>query len=259
MKKTLKKHFPNFYNKLSKVKQDRILKKLKRVYPNTFFFPTEEAIKLYSQHNQDYIIYNNFFKEKKDGVFFDVGGNHPLNINNTRYFEEIGWNGYVFEPLPSMQPLWEKHRKAKFFPLGASDKADELTFSVVKNVTGWEDMLSFVKKTRDKTYAGHETEDIIIKVVPLRDVLKKENIVHIDYMSIDVEGHELNVVKGIDFNEVKISVLTIENAPPGSTGYGDDNIRKLMFKNDYILWGRIIDLDDIYVHKDFLNTLEFTS
>ena len=69
MKKTLKKYFPNFYNKLNKVKQNRILKKFKRVYPNTKIFPIEESIKLYSQHNQDYIIYNNFFLEKMGGYF----------------------------------------------------------------------------------------------------------------------------------------------------------------------------------------------
>ena len=72
-------------------------------------------------------------------------------------------------------------------------------------------------------------------------------------MSIDVEGHELNVLKGIDFNKVKINILTIENNPPENPIFGDENIRRVMFENNYILWGRIIGLDDIYVHKDFLD------
>ena len=100
------------------------------------------------------------------------GGNHSLNINNTRYFEEIGWSGYVFEPLPYMKPLWEKYRKAKFFPFGASDKEGEVTFTIVKDTTGWEDMLSFIKETRDENYE-YETEEITIKVKPLKKVFEK--------------------------------------------------------------------------------------
>ena len=255
MKKTIKKiarkAFPSLYQKLGNIKSKNIIKKFQKKYPNAKLFYNEDR-KLYSQDNQDYIVYNNFFKNKKDGVFCDVGGNHPLNINNTRYFEELGWSGYAFEPLPHMQSLWEKHRKAIFFPFGASDKEDELTFSIVKNTTGWEDMLSFVKDTRDEDY-GYETEDITIKVKPLKDVFEEENITYIDYMSIDVEGHELNVLKGIDFDKVRINVLTIENNPPCCSIFGDENIRRIMFQNDYILWGRMVGLDDIYVHRDFLN------
>jgi len=250
IKKIAKRSFPNLYQKLGNIKRNKIINKFKRNYPEVKLFFTEER-KLYSQHNQDYIVYNNFFRDKKDGIFCDVGGNHPLNINNTRYFEELGWNGYVFEPLPYMKPLWEKHRKAKFFPFGVSDKNDKLTFSIVKNVSGWEDMLSFVKETRDEDY-GYETEEITIEVKPLKEVFEKENITHIDYMSIDVEGHELNVLKGIDFYKVRINVLTIENNYLKNPIYGDDRIREIMFENGYIFWGRIVGLDDIFVHKEFL-------
>ncbi len=250
IKKMARKIFPSLYQKMGDIKRNIQVEKFKKTYPDTKLF-FEEKRKLYSQDNQDYIVYNNFFKNKKDGVFCDVGGNHPLNINNTRYFEELGWSGYVFEPLPYMKPLWEKHRKAKFFPFGASDKEREVTFSIVKDATGWEDMLSFVKETRDEDY-GHETEEITIEVKPLKEIFEKEDIFYIDYMSIDVEGHELNVLKGIDFNKVQINVLTIENNNPSKNIiYGDDDIRKIMFENNYILWGRIVGLDDIYVYKDF--------
>jgi len=251
IKKLARKVFPKFYTMLGKLKEERIIKKFQQQYPKTKLF-FEEDRKLYSQDNQDYIIYNNFFKNKKMGIFCDVGGNHPLNINNTLYFEELGWSGYVFEPLPYMKPLWEKHRKAKFFPFGASNKEGEVTFSIVKDATGWEDMLSFVKETRDEDY-GYETEEITIKVKPLKEVFLAENIEYIDYMSIDVEGHELNVLQGIDFNKVRINVLTIENNFLSNPIFGDENIRELMFKNNYILWGRIVGLDDIYVHKEFMD------
>ncbi len=209
--------------------------------------------KKYSQHNQDWIVRNYFFKNIKDGVFCDVGGNHPLNINNTRYFEELGWTGYAFEPLPHMEPLWKKHRKAILFPFAASDKEGDVVFSAVKDTTGWEDMLSFVKETSSVEHQ-YESEDIVVKARRLDEVFKEEGIVKIDYMSIDVEGHELNVLKGIDFQCVDISVLTVENNSSGGSVdalCGNREIREFMFENGYTLWGRIVGLDDIYVKKGF--------
>jgi FkbM family methyltransferase len=254
IKKNVKKLMPRLYVKLSEIKINRIVKKFKKDYPNTriFFELNKNDRRLYSQDNQDYIVYENFFKDKENGFFCDIGGNHPLKINNTLYFEEIGWSGIAFEPLPHMANLWAEHRKAKLFPFALSDSEGEVIFTVVKDATGWEDMLSFVKETRDVEY-GYETEEIQVQTKLFKDVLEKEHITHVDYLSIDVEGHELNVLKGIDFNKVRINVLTIENNSSCCPIYGDENIRNIMFKNNFVLWGRMIGLDDIYVHKEFLN------
>lgn len=243
--------FPKFYNKLGQLKRDRIVNKFKKAYPDTKIF-YESRRELYSQDNQDYIVFEHFFKDKRDGVFCDVGGNHPLNLNNTRYFEELGWSGYVFEPLPYMESLWKEHRGAKFFPYAASDTEGQVTFSMVKNETGWEDMLSFIKETRDEAYS-QEMEEITVETKVLKNVFLEEGIEYIDYMSIDVEGHELNVIKGIDFDNVRINVLTIENNPSSSYIYGDEEIRNIMLDNGYVLWGRLVGLDDIYVKEDFLS------
>lgn len=249
-KKKIREAVPGIYGILGGVKRMLLVNKFKREHPETMIFDKPES-KLYSQENQDYIVYSNFFKNQKSGVFCDIGGNHPLNINNTRYFEELGWSGYVFEPLEYMRPLWEKYRKARFFPFAASDSEGEVTFSVVKNTSGGDDMFSFVKETRDNDN-DLNVEDVTVQTKLLKNVFKEEGIKHIDYMSIDVEGHELNVIKGIDFDETRINVLTIENNSPRYRVNGDDRIRGHMFKNGYVLWGRIVELDDIYVHKKFL-------
>jgi FkbM family methyltransferase len=251
IKRMLRQEFPLIYGYLVNIKKKAQINKFKKKFPGTFIVKNLNNV-LYSQENQDFIVYNNFFKEKK-GVFCDIGGNHPLNINNTRYFQDIGWDGYVFEPLPQMKHLWQEYRPdAKLFPFALSDTEGEVVFSIVENETGWEDMLSFIKETRDAEYK-YETTDIVVQTRIFRDVCKEEGIAHIDYMSIDVEGHELNVLKGIDFDEVKINVLTIENNSEPNRVNGDDRIRRIMLENNYIFWGRIVDLDDIYVHRDFYN------
>jgi FkbM family methyltransferase len=238
------------------VKKSKELSRFKRRYPDTkIFHPINKSDrKLYSQDNQDYIVYENFFKNKKNGYFCDIGGNHPLKINNTLYFEELGWEGIAFEPLPSMSDLWEKNRKAKLFPYALSNREGDVTFAVVKNTTGWEDMLSFVKETRNVKY-DYEIEEITVPTKVFKNIAEKYGIKKIDYLSLDVEGHELNVLKGIDFQKVRINVLTIENNPTSCAYFGDENIRNIMFDNDYVLWGRTMGLDDIYVNKEFLSEL----
>jgi FkbM family methyltransferase len=222
----------------------------KAKHPKCKVFQSEERM-LYSQDNQDYIVNKYFFRGKKDGFYCDVGGNHPLYINNTRFFEENGWKGIVFEPLPYMQEIWKKYRAAKFFPYGASNEDAEATLTVVKNTTGWEDMLSFVADTRSSDY-GYETENISIQLRQLKNIFLEEHIEKIDYMSIDVEGHEFNVIKGIDFSSVIIDVLTIENN--SNSFYGDDSIRLYLLEEGYVFWGRIEGLDDIFVRQEFLKS-----
>ncbi len=252
LKKIIQSMLPSFYSYLAAKRRKFILNKFSVNYPDTKIFQPvrKEDIKLYSQDDQDYIVYENFFKNKNDGFFCDIGGNHPLKINNTRYFEELGWDGVAFEPLPHMKKLWSEHRKAKLFPFALSDHDGEVTFTIVKDETGWEDMLSYVKETGE-IESGFETDEIQVRTKMFKDVMADESITHIDYLSLDVEGHELNVLKGMDFAKIRIDVLTIENNPASCVLYGDDNIREFMFKNNYLLWGRTIGLDDIYVLKDF--------
>ncbi len=262
IKKAVRKLVPGLYGKLAYYKMLLQMKKFEKSYPDCkLFFGifNNEVRRYYSQHNQDFLVHENFFKNVKNGVFCDVGGNHPLNINNTRYFEELGWSGYAFEPLPQMQALWHEHRKALFFPYAVSDQEGEVEFSVVEDVSGWEDMLSYVKKTSSPGY-DYKTSDIVVRTRPLKAVFSEENIRDIDYMSIDVEGHELNVLRGIDFDAVNIKVLTIENNFGGIgnySHYGDDEIRDLMTSKGFVLWGRIVSLDDIYisaeVHRSLIN------
>jgi FkbM family methyltransferase len=250
IKKLIHIYFPISYAALHNIKKKALVSLFKYKYPNVKLFDNSASL-LYSQENQDYIVYNNFFKGIVEGVFCDVGANHPLNFNNTRYFEEKGWGGYAFEPLPQMVSKWDKYRKAKLFSYALSDCEGETTLSFVQNKTGWEDMLSFIKKTRNINYE-HNTKDIVVKLRKLSNVFNEEGVKHIDYMSIDVEGHEINVINGINFHEVNINVLTIENNSPGTAINGDDKIRDIMNQNGFVFWGRIVALDDIYVNKRFL-------
>jgi FkbM family methyltransferase len=249
IKKKLSLATPKLYKlfSISEHRRNSDIKKIKLAYPKIKIFKSIKrgCQEIYSLSNQDFIIKNYFFKEKKDGFYCDIGGNHPLEINNTRHFEELGWNGIAFEPLPHMGKLWKNHRKAKLFPFALSNKEGESDFMVSADENG---ETSYIKESG--LGLGANSYNIKVKTRIFQNVMDEENITHINYLSMDVEGHEKHILKGIDFHKTKIDVLTIENIS-GHRRYGDDNIRNLMIENDYIFWGRTMGADDIYVHKNF--------
>ena len=224
-------------------------------YPTTYYLNREHlsTIGVYSQAGQDGFIYNKFFAGQETGIFCDIGGNHPIKINNTYFFEQQGWQGYVFEPLPKMEKLWRDKRMAEFFPYAASSEEKELQFAIVDLYDG---ALSYVTDTlnHDIPIDAKHTQ-MTVQARPVKDVFQEHKITHIDYMSIDVEGHELEVLKGIDFKAVRINVISMENNPD-LTIWGDIQGRQILLDNGFVFYARIPMLDDIYVHADFLKTIQ---
>ena len=226
-------------------------------YPTVRYLQIKQLEKMshFSQFGQDGYIYDTFFKNKKDGVFCDIGGNHPIDINNTYYFEQQGWQGYVFEPLPHMKKIWQNKRTAKFFPYAASSEQKQLQFEIMTTGNG---ALSYVTDTLSHHIpTDADCKTITVQARPAKDIFKTHKITHIDYMSIDVEGHEIEVLKGLDFNTVRINVISIENNPSLHI-WGDLDIRQILLDNGFVFYARIPMLDDIYVHADFLNHIQTT-
>ena len=68
IKRIIKKLIPNTYAKLVRIKKSIMIKKFKKMHPNTKIF-VKPVSKLYSQENQDYIVHSNFFQNKDNGLF----------------------------------------------------------------------------------------------------------------------------------------------------------------------------------------------
>lgn len=252
IKKTSKKLFPHFYEKLHEIKYELTAKKnFKSKYPQTLILPNKtksDNKRGHSQSEQDYYIYNAFFKDKKDGFFCDVGANHPLRINNTLLFEKKGWKGFAFDPLPAARELWRDCREAIFFDTALSDFTGTTKFVIVdpeNEYEGWENMLSSVKENQSVT--AYKTKEIEVKTSKLEDFLNEKSINKIDYLSIDVEGHEIAVLNGIDFSKCKIMCISIEN---NRDQQSQEAIRSLLINKGFVYHARIWDLDDIFISSD---------
>lgn len=205
----------------------------------------------YSQFGQDVFLLDTLLKNRKGGVFVDVGGNDPVFWNNTYLLEKNDWSGVAFEPQQEFYKKWSEFRTAQCFPYAIGDKEGIVSFSEgLTDSHGFSGVSGFNKTASDniKTYN--------VQQYPLSKILKDKNITKVDYLSIDVEGYEMNVLRGIDFETCDIHIVDVENdigfkKVPfigkylGST-FGDNKIRTFLKKKGYKYVARIM-CDDFFV------------
>lgn len=199
-----------------------------------------DGVQYYSQVYQDYYLDHYIFHEKENGVFLDVGGNDPIEINNTYFFEHNrNWNGLAFEPMPKMNQRWKELRKVECMQIALGRQSGEIEFCEYED-----DSMSGVASEVD--YNGKMANKYKVKVSTLGSILKQNKIEHIDFMSIDVEGAELDVLNGINFDEVSIDYIVIEN----NKGVKKQKlIRSFLINHNYRLKARLW-IDEIWEKKN---------
>jgi FkbM family methyltransferase len=182
----------------------------------------------YAAHEIDKYVKETFFSNKNDGYFVDIGAHDGININNTYYFENEGWSGICFEPVPEIYELLKLNRKCDVVNKALSDVEETLDFFSIK---GHAEMLSGLLKDypnehmmriiRETEQHSDEYECIKVNCSTFSKEIETKNI---DLLSIDTEGAELSILKTIDFDKYKIGLMIIE--------YNYDNQELISLLND---------------------------
>lgn len=187
------------------------------------FNATVVYAKYYGQVMQDKYLNEQVFRDKKHGVFVDVGAHDGISISNTYFFEsELDWHGICLEPYPEFYEKLAKNRKCVCLPVCAGKETGITKFLKIhcpKNP--YVEMLSGMLNNYNaahlkrieislKKYGGY-SEIIDLPVRTLTDILHEHNIITVDFLSIDVEGGELDVILGLDFSQFTIRYILIEN------------------------------------------------
>jgi FkbM family methyltransferase len=192
-------------------------------------------MKYYSQYEQDKIIMEAYFKNKTDGFFVEIGADDGVRFSNCKSFEDKGWKGIAFEPRKEAFQKLKQNRTCECLNLCLSDEERIVDFLDIKGYGLGLSGLIEKYDPRHLSRIGYEIqhpdnqgkEIVKVKTKMLCDVLEERNITHIDFLSIDTEGSELNILSTIDFDKIKIDVITIED------NYDDPKLMEFFLKRGY--------------------------
>jgi len=175
----------------------------------------------YSQGGIDLLL-NHIFRNKKNGFYIDIGCNHPIKNNNTYLFYKKGWSGINIDLDKKNIDLFKLFRprdKNINWAISSSDTEHNLFFYHDKSP------INTISKLA-ASYQNAKVKEIRkIKTQTLNSILDNLNLENkqIDFISLDVEGHEFEVMKGLDLKKYKPQIIVLE--------YLDLTLKQLEIKN----------------------------
>lgn len=207
----------------------------------------------YGQNGEDQLI-EQYFPDGYIGTCIDIGATDGRCMNNTLHFEELGWNALTFEPNPAYFYQCQERRKYAYMYAISNYNADDVDFFVA-NLDGYGIEEAITGLRVDENIFNHHVKlgyNPVIKTIKtqvrtLNWVL--ENIspyTIIDFVSIDTEGTEIDVLEGFNIEKYKPKLFVIEN------NFEDTRLDEYMTKFGYVKDKRVSN-NDFFVRKNEIN------
>jgi FkbM family methyltransferase len=162
-----------------------------------------------AQHNMDKFVLEFFQPELlggRLGFFLEAGGSDPIDQNNTKLLEENGWKGLCVEPMVVYNDQYKKFRPNTIVKNYAL-VADSYSHPTIKGDFSVRHMSGIFNDP-------HRLQNNEVPAIPLSILLAQEHIMHVDFLSLDVEGYEFEVLSGIDFTKCFFKLIIVEYHTP---------------------------------------------
>jgi FkbM family methyltransferase len=204
----------------------------------------------YSQLGQDLNV-TKFYNNKQEGFFIEIGAHDGITLSNTYLLEtQYNWKGICCEPNPTLFKALVTNRPNSICYNDAvyNESGLTITFDIANNCNLLSGITEYIGNTHKSIVESNKTS-IQVQTISLLDVLNNANAPSfIDYMSLDTEGTELEILKNFNFEKYKFGLIDVEHnyyEPQRS------EIRNLLLSNGYVYIGENY-WDDMYKHTSVL-------
>lgn len=167
-----------------------------------FFIPPMDS---YSQFGEDLLVWK-YFGAKPDGFYVEIGANHPTKGSQTCLLEQRGWKGILVEPIAKNCDLLRQQRPGSLVfncALGSPAQRGRARFNVAANGDGHSGLVV------NDGVVVEKVEEVELRTFD--DVLAEAGNPKLDFVSIDVEGTELQVLHGFDLARHLPALLLVED------------------------------------------------
>ena len=216
----------------------------------------------YSQYGEDYLLWK-LFDCKETGIYVDVGAFDGVYQSNTFSFEQQGWSGICIEPHPRYFQLCEQAR-SQATCLNVACVSDDDVHSIefhseelglFSGIRG--DREEVVRLRYEKLGRSFKGFDRITVLASTLNTILIRNLppeTEIDFISIDVEGTELEVLRGLDLSRFRPSVIVVDG---GDSRRAKESLDAHLLGLDYIRAGRVSG--NVFYVRDLRDTKKLRS
>lgn len=232
------------------------LSKNNKYLKNIYFFyniyiRNRKYLKNGSQLGEEKIILDLFDNNFK-GKFVDLGCFHPTRHNNTFELYKKGWRGINVDLNPFTIELFNFFRPKDInINTAISNKNEEVELYYI-NEFNTQNTLDKNHLEFLKSHHNVSQKQIIKKKIyteKLENILKKYNFKQIDFLNIDIEGHELKILENFDFENTYVKTICVEMIDHNEKSKEKNHkIRQILNKNFYLL--KQLDINYIYINKN---------
>jgi FkbM family methyltransferase len=168
----------------------------------------------YTQNLEDYHLAL-AFAGQATGTYVDIGGGHPVADNVSFWFYERGWAGIVVEPQPELAALYSRLRPRDIAVRTLIGReSGECDFYLVERLHGFS---TIIERHAQRAQAfGASYRPLRLPVITLARLCETHGLNDIDFLKIDVEGAEADVLFGGDWDRFRPKVIVAEAVTPGT-------------------------------------------